>query len=415
MNRVVPLLLCAVCIPLRASELSSGYTHFFNLEYAEAIRDFEKAAADAPDEPETHNHLAQAILYRELFRAGALETELVSRNNAFLRRAASNPTPENRKRFEGEIAKSMSLAQAVLDHDKNDAHALYALGVAYGLRANYRFLIEHSWTDALRDATTARKLHGRVLAVDPGNVDAKLLEGVHDYLLGSLPWHYKVLGFFAGMKGDRKGGIETLEQVAQRGDANRYDAKILLAGIYRREEQSAKALVLLDELIAKFPRNYLLRLEQAMMHQDLGENEQAVACLDRIEKLKRSKSVSVRDLPLEKIYYYRGTVLFWSQQEDKALGQFQRVAAKIDEVDLNSAVLTWMRIGQIRDLRGERKEALSAYENAVSLAPDSGPGKESRDYMQSPFKRASYVRVMEPARPQADTVANRHHQGATTP
>ena len=93
--------------------VARGYDHFYNLEYPEAIADFERAIALHPNDPELHNHLAQAIVFQEMYRDGALESELVSGNNSFLRRPKLNPyAGRPRRRFLGEVAKAMPLAQA---------------------------------------------------------------------------------------------------------------------------------------------------------------------------------------------------------------------------------------------------------------------------------------------------------------
>ena len=50
-----------------------------------------------PDSPDAYNHIAQTILYREMFRTGALESELVTGANAFLRREKMNPSARDEK------------------------------------------------------------------------------------------------------------------------------------------------------------------------------------------------------------------------------------------------------------------------------------------------------------------------------
>src|SRR5512147_1406640 len=69
-----------------------GFQHFYNLEYDEALAYFRAEAARNPDSPDVYNHIAQTILYREMFRSGALESELVTGSNPFLRRAGLNPS-----------------------------------------------------------------------------------------------------------------------------------------------------------------------------------------------------------------------------------------------------------------------------------------------------------------------------------
>lgn len=366
-----------------AQPLPPGFEHFYNLEYDEAIREFQKEIAARPSDAEPYNHLAQALLYRDMFQAGALESELVSRNNAFLRRPNMAIRPEEAKRFTDAIDTAISLASAKPD----DIRSLYALGVAHGLRANYNFLVRKSWMDSLKDATTARKYHNRIVERNPDNIDARLAQGAHDYIVGSLPFMYKMLGFVAGIRGDREGGISTLQLVAEKGNANRYDAQVILAAIYRRERSADKAVPLLKSLIQRFPRNFLLRLELAQMYGDAGDKDSALDVFRTVEDLKKRDAPGFGLLPMEKVYFYRGTLLFWYNDLDQALDQMKRVTPKAKDLDLNTAILSWMRLGQIYDLKGSRKQAVDAYKEAVALAPQSDAAKEPRQYMSSPYKR----------------------------
>ena len=256
---------------------AKGFEHFYNLEYDQSIAEFRRLVATDPANPNFQNHLAQAVLYREMFRGGALESELVSGTNPFIRREKLGASNEATKEFDSAIKRAMDISQARLDKNQNDVTALYALGVSHGLRANYNFLVRKAWMDSLKDATAARKAHNRVVELEPDNIDAQLVQGVHDYIIGSLPFHLKILGFIAGFHGDRESGMKTLQLVAAKGNANRYDAKVLLAAIYRREKKSEQALPLLNELIERFPRNFLFRLETVQMYSDLGQKEPALA------------------------------------------------------------------------------------------------------------------------------------------
>src|SRR5689334_3124133 len=124
-----------------ASLAQSGYDHFYNLEYDEAISDFERAIERDPNDPELHNHLAQALVFREMYRDGALESELVSGTNSFLRRPKMNPAPETEARFLSEVSKAISLAEARLKRNDKDTEAMYSSGISYGLRSNYFWVV----------------------------------------------------------------------------------------------------------------------------------------------------------------------------------------------------------------------------------------------------------------------------------
>jgi tetratricopeptide (TPR) repeat protein len=370
-------------------QIHPGFEHFYNLEFDDAIRDFRAEVKSNPEDPASYAHLAQGVLYRELYRAGALESELVTGTNAFLRRAKMNPPPEAVKEFDETIAKDLALSEARLSKDPKDVMALYYMGIGHGLRANFNYLVRKAWMDGLRDATAARRAHARITEIDPAFIDARLTQGVYAYLVSSLPWHYRVVGFVAGFRGDREGGIKTLTEVAQAGKYTRYDAQIILAALYRREREPAKAIEIVKPLIARFPRNYLFRLELGQMYGDLGDKDQALAAFDAVERLRRDHAPGYADIPEEKIAYYRGTLLFWYNDLDRALVDLKKVAGKPTEVDLNSAILAWMRIGQIEDMKGNRKQAVEAYKNAIALAPQSDAAKEPRGYHTTPSMRAA--------------------------
>jgi tetratricopeptide (TPR) repeat protein len=385
-------LLAAFCLATRLyagnSLVDEGYEHFYNLEYDQALADFDQAIAKDPNDPDLHNHAAETVVFHEMFRDGALESQLVTGNNSLLRRAKLNPSPETQRRFLGEIQKALDLEQARLRRNPNDTVALYAMGITYGLRANYYFLVQKDWVSALHDSTTARKAHNRVSELDPSNVDARLVQGLHDYVVGSLPAMYKMFGFLIGFHGDKDRGIRTVEQVAAHGSLDRIDAEIFLAAIYRRERQTAKAVPLVESLIARFPRNYLLRFEQAGMYAALGDGKRAIAYVQQVAQLKTQGAPGYARVPWESIYYQLGTIQFWYGDLDGALDNMQKVAAHADEVDLNTGVLAWMRIGQIYDLKQRHGQAIEAYKKAMAYAPEAEAARESRRYISSPYRRA---------------------------
>lgn len=385
----LPVAVALLAASLRAQEtqLSKGFEHFYNLEYDEAIGEFEREVARDPKNPERYNHLAQAILYRAMFQGGALESELVTGNNPFLRRPKLATSAEDQKRFDDSIGRAMQLAEERIAANPNDVRANYSLGVSHGLRANYNFLVRKAWMDALRDATAARKLHNRVSELDPSLLDARLVQGAHDYIVGSLPWHIKMIGFLAGFHGDREQGIKTLELVANKGVQNRVEASVLLAAIYRRERRAQDAVPLLEGLVKRFPRNYLLRFEMVQMFGDLGRKDQALAVLRQMEELKVKGAAGYRGLPLEKIQYSRGNILFWYNDLDSALDNLQKATVKAENLGVGTGGLAWMRLGQVYDLKGQRPKALDAYNRAINTAPDSDAAKEARRYLSSPYRR----------------------------
>jgi tetratricopeptide (TPR) repeat protein len=383
------LLLLALIAPLRAQQplTEQGFDHFYNLEYDEAVAVFEKAIAQSPSSPDLHNHLAQTLVFREMYRNGALESELVSGNNSFLRRPRLNPSPETEKRFLDEVAQALDLSGALLKRNPNDTAALYAQGIAYGLRSNYFWVVKKSWRESLKDATAARKLHNRVSELEPNNVDARLVQGLHDYIVGSLPWGWRMLGFLAGIKGDKAKGIRTVQDVAANGKINRMDARILLCALYRRENQTKTAVPIVQELIARYPRNFLLRLELAQMYSMSGDGVRGLETLREVERLKAGHAPGFDRLPWEKIWFQEGSIQFWYNDLDQSLENMKKVTAKAEDLDLNTGALAWLRTGQILDMKHRRPEAVESYRKAIAYAPQAEAATEARKYLGVPYKR----------------------------
>lgn len=363
-----------------------GLDHFYNLEYDQAIADFQRNIAENPQVPSGYNYLAQGLLYREMFRAGALESELVSGANPFLRRKLE-PSSEVETAFHRAIEDAMKKAQAVIDANPGDIRATYSLGVAYGLRGNWNFLVRKAYLDALRDLTSSRKLCNRVLEMDPQFIDAKLIQGVHDYVVGSLPGYMKLLGFLGGIRGDRAAGVAALQEVAARGKINNNDAKLALCAIYRRERKPQEAIALLNDLIPRFPRNYLLLFELAQMWADAGDGRKALAAVDKVEELHKSGVTGYGMLVPEKIAFARGNIQFWYNDLEKAETNLSHAVRNAGVLDLHSGSMAWLRLGQTYDLRSRRPEAISAYRHVIALAPSSDVAKESKKYLGTPYRR----------------------------
>jgi tetratricopeptide (TPR) repeat protein len=364
-----------------------GLNAFYNLDYDQALADFRQAEQQDPQAIGPHNHVAQTLLFREMYRNGALETELITGNNPFLRRPKLNPSPEIEKTFNDEIRKAIELANARLSRNPNDTTALFGRGAAYALRANYEFLVEKAWRDALRDATLARRDHNRITEIEPSNYDARLIQGLHDYVVGSLPWSWKLLGFLVGFHGDKDRGLRTVEEVSRKGNRNRIDAEMLLCALYRREERPRQAIPLLEDLLRRFPRNNLLLFEEAHMYSSLGDKDKAIAAIERVAAGKQSGLPGFGAVPWEKIYFQLGNIQFWYNDLDRALDNLKKVTTSHNEVDLNTGVLAWMRMGQIYDMKHRHGEAIEAYKRAIAFAPQADAARESRGYISSPYHR----------------------------
>jgi tetratricopeptide (TPR) repeat protein len=213
------------------------------------------------------------------------------------------------------------------------------------------------------------------------------VQGLHDYIVGSLPWTWRTLGFLIGIHGDKEKGIRTVQNVAHNGRLNKVDAEIFLGVLYRRENQPKQAVPLVQDLIRRYPRNFLLRLELAQMYSMGGDGKSGLDALEEVVRLKQSHAPGFDRLPWERIYYQQGSIQFWYNDLDRSLENMKKVTAHSEEVDLNTGVLAWLRMGQIYDMKNRRPEALDAYRKAIAFAPQAEAAQDARKYLGTPYHR----------------------------
>ncbi len=94
-------------------------------------------------------------------------------------------------------------ANAELKANPNDVNALFARGWTKAFVAIYDALVERSFAAGLRSAMSARGDCDKVLQIDPHYVDAELVVGVYQYVVGSLPFAFKLLVGIVGIRGSK--------------------------------------------------------------------------------------------------------------------------------------------------------------------------------------------------------------------
>ena len=177
--------------------------HFYNLEYDRAIQEFEKVLDRHPSDPSAVNHLLTTVLMRELYRMGAMNSGEYA-NDSFIGEAHRAADPKVNERIKQLVERAEGLEEQELKVNPNNVDALYARGVTRAQFALYTALVERAWFSALRNAVGARRDHERVLELDPHYVDAKLVVGTHNYVMGSLPWSVKVAVALVGLSGNER-------------------------------------------------------------------------------------------------------------------------------------------------------------------------------------------------------------------
>lgn len=240
---------------------AEGYEALYNLDYETARARFQKMIELAPEHPAGPQCMASSLWVQQLNQSWELKATLYS-TGAYTE-GKSTVDQKQANEFRKWTRQAKLLSQARLRKNPRDVEALYFLGAAEGLEASFAAGVERKFMAAFRAGTDAVDHHREVLKLAPDFHDAELTIGLMNYIVGSLPLPTKMLVATMGVRGSKKRGLEALERVVAEGKWARDVARVLLIDLYKREKRWDDAKRMALTLAARYPRNYLFKLQAA--------------------------------------------------------------------------------------------------------------------------------------------------------
>jgi len=359
---------------------ASGFDHFYNMDYEHAVQDFERVVEKRPNDAMAVNHLLNAVLVREMYETGAMNTGEYA-GNGFIGSAHRQADPKVKERIKQLVQRAEALEEKQLAANENDVDALYARGVTRAQFSLYTALIERAWFSALRNAVGARHDHERVLELKPDFVAAKLVVGSHNYVMGSLPWSVKVAVALVGLSGSKEKGLEYLKEVGQSNAENSADAQIVLALFLRREGRNDEARNIVHGLVARYPRNYLLAIEEAHLLRATGRITEAADGYRRV--FQAGQEGKYGRLHYELAAYGLGDLLRAQKDRSGAAAAFEMVGTAVNP-DPETVQKANLAAGEMYDALGKRDLAVKKYQVVVAENGSSTQAETAKKCMREP-------------------------------
>ena len=360
----------------------AAFEHYYNLDYDAAIQDFERIAARHPNDPLALNHLLSTIQMRELYRMGAMNTGDYSNDN-FIGKAHRPADPAAKERIKQLVAQAEKLENAGLASDPNNADMLYARGVTRGQFALYTALIERAWFSALRNAVGARHDHEKVLELDPKYIDAKLVVGSHNYVMGNLPLAVKIAVALVGLSGDKGKGLQYLNEAYRGNGETSVDAGIVLMLFLRREHRYAEALQIAGALAPRFPRNYLLPVEEGNLLRASGKNDEAEDTYRRVWQNGREGKYG--SLHYEIAAVALGDLLRGEKKYQAAAAAYELVSG-VTGADPELLQKANLGAGEMYDQLQQRDLAVKKYQAVVATNSASAEAETARKRLKEAYR-----------------------------
>jgi tetratricopeptide (TPR) repeat protein len=379
----------ATAAPVRTAALNyepavkEAYQHLYNLDYDGALSRFEQVSKVHPNDPLATSYVLNCVVFQELYRLDLLDTTFYANDGFLTGKHIVSEDPKVTSQVNLLADKAIQQADDELKAHPDDLDALFARGWARSLKATYMALVQRSFTGALHLALQARSDHQQVLNKDPNYVDAKMVVGIHEFVVGSLQFGFRLVVGVAGISGSKSKGLELLHDSAARGVMTSVESRTALAFFLRREGRYKEAITIVQSQARQYPRDFLFALEEANLLKDDGQGPAAVAAY---RQLLTEAKIPGRypSAHLELAWFGLGDTLRGQNMNDAAVNAFEQAASQpTTSPELKARSL--LEVGQVYDVMKKRDKARDAYEAAVAAGPQTTQADEARKYLRTAY------------------------------
>ena len=334
----------------------SGFEALYNLDYDKAQKDFKEIGRLYPTHAAGPQLLAARVWIKTLYETRRLQSSLYS-SESFYSSGDDKVDPKVVEEFRNLTREAKRRSEMRLKQNPKDVEALYWLGATEGLKASFEEAVERRHFAALRDGNDSVDNHREVFKL----------------------------------------GLALIEQVAKEGTWARDDAKTLLIVLYTREKRYGDALAHARELTAKYPRNYLFRLEAAGALVAQAEVERKAKNTEAAVKAEREafaifddllRDRSVRDTVskvLDLIHFKYGEVLLTAGEGERAAKEFL-AATKVEHAGPELVTMAHLYAARAYDLAGKRDAALSEYREVLARPDIYAAHEEAKKGLKQPYR-----------------------------
>ena len=223
-----------------------------------------------------------------------------------------------------------------------------------------------------------------MLDLNPNYVDAKMVVGIYQYVVGSLPFGFKVLVGIAGIHGTKAAGMALLQDSADHGVITSVESRTAMMLFLRREAKYAQAKEIAEGLERQYPRDFLFALEVANLSKDAGEGMKAVDAYHHVIDDARRPGYYPSS-HLELAYFgladsLRGQKLYAEAAEAYRQGAYMPTTSP--ELKRRSLLAA----GEVYDLMNDHNKAREQYQAVIDAGSDTAQADQARK-----FQRAAYT------------------------
>ena len=361
-----------------------AFQRFYDMDYEGALARFNRVQAAHPSDPIATDYILYVSLFQELFHLDLLDTTFYANDGFLTGKHAIVEDPAIRDQIRSLGSKAFDQANVELKKNPNDVNALFARGWARSLEATYMAMVERSFGSGLKLALGAKNDHEKVLQLDPNYVDAKMVVGIYEYVVGALPFGFKLLVGFAGIHGSKTEGMATLQDAGARGVITSVESRTAMSLFLRREAKYPQALAMTRTLVAQYPHDFLFRLEEANLSKDAGEGMKSVDLYRQVIREAKHPGYFASS-HLELAYFGLGESLRGQRHYPESVDAYREGAFQpTTSPELKQRCL--LAAGESYDLMNEHQNARQQYQAVIDAGRNTTRADLARKYIDSPYK-----------------------------
>lgn len=364
----------------RTAQVQAGFRCFNNMDYECALRIFGQVQREHPGDPLATDYLLNVRVFEALNQLDLLDTTFYASDGFLTGRHAVAVDSRVSRQIKALAQKAMDEADARLKANGNDLDARFAKGWAEALDATYMAMAERSYGKAFGLARRAKKNNKLVLKQDPHYVDAKMVVGVYDYVVGALPWAFKlVIGIF-GIHGSKPRGMQMLWDAADHGAITSVASRTAIMLFLRREGKYGEAIQIAKGLAKEYPHDYLFSLEIANLEKDRGMGMTAVYAYEHTLR-DAARPGYFRNAHVELADFGLGEALKGQKHYAAAVKAYVDGAHQpTTSPELKQRCL--LAAGETLELAGERQRAVAMYQKVIAVRGDTVEADKARQSLR---------------------------------